>query len=180
MRVHSTPSITVDTNRRPRAALCRLSFWIVVLAGAGMFPATTLAQGLENRTRIVLRGGYDTEREAGGAGLAIRIPLSNAVEIIPSGDYFFVDVGDAWQGNLDASIRFGKRGMFYLGTGLAVINRRTATWHTDVGLNLFGGLAVETPGGRFGLIVEPRFTLRDTDGGNPFYVALGVSIALGP
>jgi len=145
-----------------------------------MFPVATHAQGLQYRTRIVLRGGYDTEREAGGAGLAIRIPLAAAVELVPSGDYYFVDVGDAWQFNLDASIRLGKRGMFYLGTGLAAINRRTVTWNTDFGLNLFGGLAVETPGGRFGLIVEPRFTLRDTDGGNPFYVSLGASIALGP
>ena len=41
---------------------------------------------------------------------------------------------------------------------------------------LFAGLAVETPGGRFGLLVEPRYTLRD--GSDPFWMTLGVSIAL--
>jgi len=163
------------------AALRRPSFWIVVLAGAGMVPVTMHAQGLHNRTRIVLRGGWETEREAGAAGFAVRIPVGEVVELIPSVDYFFVDVGDAWQGNIDGSIRIGKRKLFYLGTGLAILNRKVNNaWNSDLGLNLFAGLAVETPGGRFGLLVEPRFTLRDTDGGNPFYVSVGASYALGP
>lgn len=61
-------------------------------------PASALAQGLQGRTRIVVRGGYDTQRDAGGLGAAVRIPIGGAFELIPSGDYFFVSFGDAWQG----------------------------------------------------------------------------------
>jgi len=144
-----------------------------------MVPILGHSQGLQNRTRIVLRGGWETERETGAAGVAVRIPVRAVVELIPSVDYFFVDVGDAWQGNIDASVRIGKRKLFYVGSGLAILNRKVNNaWNSDLGLNLFVGLAVETPGGRFGLLVEPRFTLRD--GSDPFYVSLGVSYALGP
>lgn len=93
----------------------------------------------------------------------------------------FEEFREAAGGWVDASIRIGKRKLFYVGTGFAILNRKVNNaWSSDLGLNLFAGLAVETPGGRFGLLVEPRFTLRDTDGGNPFYVSLGVSYALGP
>ena len=147
---------------------------IIVMA----LPASAVAQGLQGRTRIVLRGGYDTTRDAGGLGGAIRIPVAGAFEIIHSGDYFFVDRGTSWQGNLDGAIRFGGRQMFYIGTGIAVLNRSITGFsnNTDVGWNLFAGLAVETPGGRFGLLVEPRYTL--AEGSDPFWMTLGVSIAL--
>ena len=142
-------------------------------------PTSAVAQGLQNRTRIVVRGGYDTQRDAGGLGAAVRIPIGGAFELIPSGDYFFVSFGDAWQGNLDGAIRFGDRQLFYVGTGVAFLNRSiNGISNSDVGWNLFAGLAAETPGGRFGLLVEPRYTLRE--GSDPFWITLGVSIALGP
>lgn len=141
-------------------------------------PTSTFAQGLQGRTRIVLRGGYDTTRDAGGIGGAVRIPIGASFEVIPSADFFIVDLGNAWQANLDGAIRFGDRGLFYVGTGVAVLGRSVnGLSNTDVGWNLFAGLAAETPGGRFGIIVEPRYTLRD--GSDPFWMTLGVSIALG-
>jgi len=142
-------------------------------------PTSAPAQGLQGRTRIVLRGGYDTTRDAGGVGGAVRIPIGGAFEVIPSGDYFFVNRGDAWQANLDGAIRFGGRQLFYVGTGVAVLGRSVNGFSNtdDVGWNLFVGLAAETPGGRFGIIVEPRYTLRD--GSDPFWMTLGVSIAIG-
>lgn len=152
--------------------------WLVALLLAAMLPSQAYAQGPQDRTRIVLRGGWATELEAGAAGLAVRIPLGEVIELLPSADYIFVDVGDAWQGNIDASIRIGKRKLFYVGTGFAILNFKVGNaWNSDLGLNLFAGLAVETPGGRFGLLVEPRFTVRD--GSDPFYVSLGVSYAFG-
>ena len=65
-------------------------------------PTSAPAQGLQGRTRTVLRGGYDSTRDAGGIGGAVRIPVAAAFEIIPSGDYFIVDLGDAWQANWTA------------------------------------------------------------------------------
>ena len=157
----------------PTAAALLLASLIVMA-----LPTTALAQGLQGRTRIVLRGGYDTTRDAGGVGGAVRIPIAGAFEIIPSGDYFFVNLGDAWQANLDGAIRFGGRQLFYVGTGVAVLGRNVNGFsNTDVGWNLFAGLAAETPGGRFGLVIEPRYTLRD--GSDPFWLTLGVSIAIG-
>ena len=162
----------IETNVVPTAAALLLASLIVMT-----LPTSALAQGLQGRTRIVLRGGYDTTRDAGGLGGAVRIPIGGAFEVIPSGDYFFVDRGTAWQANLDGAIRFGGRQMFYLGTGIAVLNHSiTGFSNTDMGWNLFAGLAVETPGGRFGLVVEPRYTLRE--GSDPLWMTLGVSIAL--
>jgi hypothetical protein len=141
-------------------------------------PTSAPAQGLQGRTRIVLRGGYDSTRDAGGIGGAVRIPVAGAFEVIPSGDYFIVDLGDAWQANLDGAIRFGGSQLFYVGTGVAVLGRSfNGLSNTDVGWNLFAGLAAETPGGRFGIIIEPRYTLRD--GSDPFWMTLGVSYAIG-
>ncbi len=165
-------SLRNETNMVQLTAILLLAALIVTA-----LPTSAPAQGLQGRTRMVLRGGYDTTRDAGGIGGAIRIPVGGAFEIIPSGDYFFVDNGTAWQGNLDGAIRFGGRQLFYIGTGIAVLNHSiTGFSNTDVGWNLFAGLAVETPGGRFGLLVEPRYTLRD--GSDPFWMTLGVSIAL--
>lgn len=163
----------IGTSVVPTAAALLLASLIVTA-----LPTSAPAQGLQGRTRIVLRGGYDTTRDAGGVGGAVRIPVGGAFEVIPSGDYYFVNRGDAWQANLDGAIRFGGRQLFYVGTGVAVLGRSVNGFsNTDVGWNLFAGLAVETPGGRFGLLVEPRYTLRD--GSDPFWMTLGVSIALG-
>ena len=109
----------------------------------------------------------------------MRIPLGRAVELIPSVDWFFVDVGDDWQGNIDIAYRFGSRQLFYLGGGLGVANRKiNNVWNSRGGLNIFGGLAVETPGGRFGMLVEPRFTLL-SESADVFWLTLGVSYAFG-
>ena len=164
--------VRIETNMVQLAATLLLASLILTA-----LPTTALAQGLQGRTRIVLRGGYDTTRDAGGVGGAVRIPIGEAFEVIPSGDYFFVDFGDAWQANLDGAIRLGGK-LFYVGTGVAVLGRSVnGLSNTDVGWNLFAGLAAETPGGRFGIIVEPRYTLRD--GSDPFWMTLGVSIAIG-
>ncbi len=163
----------IRTSVVPTAAALLLASLIVTA-----LPTSAPAQGLQGRTRIVLRGGYDTTRDAGGVGGAVRIPVGGAFEVIPSGDYYFVNRGNAWQANLDGAIRFGGRQLFYVGTGVAVLGRSVnSRSNTDVGWNLFAGLAVETPGGRFGLLVEPRYTLRD--GSDPFWMTLGISIALG-
>lgn len=163
----------IGTSVVPTAAALLLASLMVTA-----LPTPAPAQGLQGRTRVVLRGGYDTTRDAGGVGGAVRIPVGGAFEVIPSGDYYFVNRGNAWQANLDGAIRFGGRQLFYVGTGVAVLGRSVnGLSNTDVGWNLFAGLAVETPGGRFGLLVEPRYTLRD--GSDPFWMTLGVSIALG-
>jgi len=165
--------VRIETNVVQLAATLLLAALIVTA-----LPTSASAQGLQGRTRIVLRGGYDTTRDAGGVGGAVRIPIGEAFEVIPSGDYFFVDLGDAWQANLDGAIRLGGGKLFYVGTGVAVLGRSfSGLSNTDVGWNLFAGLAAETPGGRFGIIVEPRYTLRD--GSDPFWMTLGVSIAIG-
>ena len=71
----------IETSVVPTAAALLLAS-LTVMA----LPTSAAAQGLQGRTRIVLRGGYDTTRDAGGVGGAVRIPVGRAFEVIPSGE----------------------------------------------------------------------------------------------
>jgi len=139
--------------------------------------AAAVAQdGYVAKTRLELRTGYDTERKAGVLGAGARFARGR-FEVIPAIDYYFVDPGSAWQGNLDVAFRVDRRGLLYVGTGAAIVNRKSGgAWFRDVGWNLFAGLALEPEGGTFGLFAEPRWTF--TEGPDGFYFAIGVTIGL--
>jgi hypothetical protein len=97
--------------------------------------------------------------------------------VIPAVDFFPGSTVTQWQGNLDAAIRIDRRGLLYVGTGIALLNAQAAgSWVRDVGWNLFAGIHLEGEGSKFGLFAEPRWTV--TEGKNPFYFALGVTLAL--
>jgi len=128
------------------------------------------------RTRLNIRTGYDTERKDWVLGAGVRIAAGGKIEVIPSIDYYFNSVITQWQGNLDVALRVDKRGLFYIGTGAAILNAKNVTWVRDFGWNIFAGIHLEPEGSNFGLFAEPRWTFGQNF--NPFYFALGFTLAL--
>lgn len=112
-----------------------------------------------------VRGAYDFDLKAGGVGAQLRVPLLNVMEIIPSGDYYFVSGSSAWQASLDLAVRWGFRQVLYAGGGGALVRRNFVTGvgqtteTSKAGTNLFVGAAIpRLSRARFRPYAEMRWT----------------------
>ncbi|NIO29528.1 MAG: hypothetical protein GTO29_13355 [Candidatus Latescibacteria bacterium] len=117
---------------------------------AGARPRRGMQGAPEMVTRMMLgvRGGYDFEIDKWSAGGHMIVPLGprGMLELIPSGDVFFLDDEMDWQVNLDAAFRGGRlgfRGPIYMGGGIAIFRRDlkgSGGEDTETGFNLLAGL----------------------------------------
>ncbi len=161
-----------------------------VLASLTLVATTLTAQARRGRApntfeRTVeagIRTGYDFDTEDWAIGLQARLPIAQILELIPSGDYFFVDNGNSFQLNADLAIPLAPRGALYAGGGAGLWIRDPGLpgveTQTKLGLNLLVGLE---PGrlrrSRVRWFVEARWFA--IDGDNPFRLAAGVNFPLG-
>jgi hypothetical protein len=123
-----------------------------------------------------IRGGYDFDAKLGSYGAQVRIPLDWNLQFAPSVDAITTNGQSTVQGNVDL-IATGRKGLFYLGGGLAII-KPPAGGATKYGANIFPGIdlpeLLDLPVRPF---VEARWTF--TDGSTPFRVLFGVNFQFG-
>ena len=131
----------------------------------------------QNRVSIVsaepeagIRGGYDFRYKAAVLGGQVKLPLGQALDLMPSADYFF-GTAKRWEGNADAAIRLGKIQGMYAGGG----------WHFgrgDHGPSVFFGLEPRRrlTGNQVHGYLETRWIF---EGPTRFQLLLGLNLALG-
>jgi hypothetical protein len=103
--------------------------------------------------------GYNFDYEALVLGAQYSAPLGPHLELYPSFNYFFVDVGSAWAVNLDLKYRLPVQNAnwLYVGGGLNVTRNKAGSYsHTDARANLIAG--AETLTGTFHPFGEIRLT----------------------
>ncbi len=125
-----------------------------------------------------LRGGYHFSLKKLGLGGQLRIPLAPALDLIPSGEYWFTGGTDGAI-NLDIAVSTGSRGAVYGGAGGALVfSEPGGDSQSDFGVNVFAGVAPYRSG-VVGLrwFLEGRYLIRS--GTNPFTVLLGLNAPLG-
>lgn len=125
-----------------------------------------------------LRGGYHFSLKKLGLGGQLRIPLAPALELIPSGEYWFTGGTDGAI-NFDIAVSTGSRGAVYGGAGGALVfSEPGGDSQSDFGVNVFAGVAPYRSG-VVGLrwFLEGRYLIRS--GTNPFTVLLGLNAPLG-
>ena len=127
-----------------------------------------------------IRGGYDYDAERWSAGGQIRVPLGwRGLQVIPSGDVFFLHRDTVWQGNVDVALRPGGRGRMYAGGGLAVTDMYGdgSDEKVSMGYNLMIGSPLSLRGLPIRMYLEARWTY--VNDRSPFRVAIGLSWPLG-
>jgi len=130
-------------------------------------------------SELGLRPGYDFDIDAWSFGAQLRLALGpgGRIQIIPSGDLFFVDGNTDWQINIDAALR--DRGAMYFGGGLAIANRDfagTGDEDTKYGGNLFAGLKIRMRRSPVRPYIEGRWTFIEEE--NPFRLVVGLNFVL--
>lgn len=140
-----------------------------VLAGSAS------AQG---RTEAGLRGGYHFTLKKLGLGGQLRIPVAPAIELIPSGDFWFSGATDGAV-NLDIAASTGSAGAVYGGGGVALVfSEPNGDSQSDIGANLFVGVAPYRSGvSGLRWFLEGRYLIRS--GTNPFVLVIGLNAPLG-
>jgi len=143
---------------------------VSVLFAAALLPAAPAHAG----TDFGVRTGYyfDTEEAFLGAELLTR--LAPRWYFNPNVEWVFVDEGHllTFNGDVHYDIAHGRKTDFWLGAGLAIINRDfegPENGETDAGLNLFGGVGWHTGGIR--PYVQAKFILHDD---SEFVLAFGL------
>ena len=114
---------------------------------------------------------FDVRDPAVGAQLDV--PVAPRFALYPSGAVYLVDQGSLW--GVNADVKYQVASPVYLGGGLNLLHRSTATTgDTDAGVNLLGGIE-----GRLGRRIHPfaegRVILNN---GSAFLLGAGISIAL--
>lgn len=137
--------------------------------------AATAGTAEAQRAHIGGRAGYNFDIDEALVGAQILLPLTRAVEVYPSFDYYFVDAGTLLGFNGDIRFRLGPRraSIFYLGGGLNVLVRSDGADDTDTGVGVFGGL--EARRGSTHPFVEARLLLHDD---SSFQLLAGLNFTL--
>jgi hypothetical protein len=124
------------------------------------------------------RVGYNFDAEEFSIGAHLIKPLTSAIAIYPSFDYFLVDAGTLFGINADLRYQMPAENLqwLYLGAGLGITRFSYEGFsNTDTGLNLIGGFQpVGTS--RIKPFAEARLGIGD---GSSFAVFGGISIPLG-
>ncbi len=162
-------------------------FTMVVPVDTGAKPpfARSLARGSSAPIVFGGRAGYDFKIDKWSAGAQVRLPFGpgGLIELVPSGDVFFLDGEMDWQLNLDVAlrrIRSGFRSPIYLGGGLAVLRRDfdgLGNEETKIGANLMAGIKLPVRRWLARPFVETRWTFIADD--RFFRLVFGVEIPLG-
>jgi hypothetical protein len=130
------------------------------------------AVGVSTTPRFGPHAGYNFDAEALVIGAQLSWPITPAIELYPTFDYYFVDAGSLFALNFDVKYRPPTRsGAWYLGGGLNY-SRFSSGGNSagDTNLNLLTGL--EGRRGRTRPYVEAKFILGD---GSAFQLVGGFS-----
>jgi hypothetical protein len=136
---------------------CRHALLVSILLAALPSPARAETFGV--------RGGFYAEAGEPFVGAELLLRVSPKIQVVPNFEWVLVDEGEQFVGSLDAhydlSCSCSTQTVIYAGAGLAVLSREVSdTAHTDVGLNLLGGVGL-----RLGPVlpyVQIRGTISDT------------------
>jgi hypothetical protein len=128
------------------------------------------------RAHIGAHGSYNFDVEDFGIGAQFYVPVGRHLEVYPSFDYYFVDVGSLWQLNGDLKYKLREEhNWFYLGGGLALARRSAGGFSdTDVGANLLGGFETLI-WKKVHPYLEGRLTLREN---TTFQLAAGLNFTI--
>lgn len=153
--------------------------WLLVLLVLVLATSTADAQrrrraavGTSTTPRFGPHLGYNFDAEALLVGAQLTWPITPSLELYPTFDYYFVDVGSLYSLNFDVKYRPPTRyGAWYVGGGLNY-SRFSAGGNSagDTNLNLLTGL--EGRRGRTRPYVEAKFILGD---GSAFQLVGGFS-----
>jgi hypothetical protein len=132
-----------------------------------------------------VRGSYDFDGGAFGAGVQFRYPLAPMAEVSITGDYVFGDTTGGWQVNLDLTSGMMLPGL-YLGVGGALAHRAflladipTQPKRTKIGFTvLFGGTLPPTVRSPVLPYVDVRWTMVSGYDAQAA-LALGLNVLLG-
>ena len=151
---------------------CPLRFTFALLVA---LPSLGAAQ--TSHAHLGGRFTYDATNEMTGLGVQLSAPIGARLELYPSADFMFPDVGSRWVGNIDLKYRFpaAERPLwFYVGAGVGFDRRSFRDVHdTEAGLNLFTGL--EPLRGAVHPFMEVRLTAADE---TRVGLAVGLNITL--
>jgi hypothetical protein len=116
----------------------------LLLAGGAQAQRRTASGGTYtpiDPIRIGAHAGYNFDVDQLVLGAQATLPLTRMIEIYPSFDYYFVDVGTLWALNADLKIRPPTpQGALYVGGGLNYLHFSDAgVSNGDTNLNLLGG-----------------------------------------
>jgi hypothetical protein len=113
------------------------------------------------RAHLGFRAGYNFDRDDASLGGQVQLPIGSMIELYPSFDYYFAEVGSAVAFNADLKFRPGNTSsVLYLGGGLNMM--RTSSGDAsdmDTGGNLFMG--IESRLGQTHPFFEVRGLLRE-------------------
>lgn len=128
------------------------------------------------RAHIGPHAGYDFDRNVGLAGGQMSLPLSRYVELYPSVDVYFVDVGTliGFNGDLKLRLQPGMPLQLYVGGGVNALRTHAGgTSNTDTGWDLLGG--VETRLGYSHPYIEGKVLEHNA---STFQLMAGINITL--
>jgi len=149
---------------------------ILVVLLLGILASTADAQRRTRRRSVATTSGprygphlgYNFDAEALLRGAQVSWPISPAMDLYPTFDYYFIDPGSLWALNFDLKYRPPTRyGAWYVGGGLNLAHSNG----TDTNLNLVTGLEGRRGGTR--PYVEARFILGS---GSSFQIVGGFSM----
>jgi hypothetical protein len=146
----------------------------LVLLGGVSVAAEAQAGPMQFGPRI----GYNFDAEEFSIGAHLIKPLTSAIAIYPSFDYYMVDAGTLFGINADLRYQMPADNLqwLYLGAGLGITRFSYEGFsNTDTGLNLIGGFQ-PAGRGRIKPFAEARLGIGD---GSSFAVFGGISIPLG-
>jgi len=113
------------------------------LAPALIALALLTAPVAAQRSHIGVHAGYDFDRDKAAFGGQVSLPLSRFVELYPSVEVYFVDVGSlvGFNGDLKFRLDPGAPLQLYVGGGVNVLRASAGgVGATDTGWDLLGGL----------------------------------------
>ena len=125
------------------------------------------------RSHFGLHGGYNLDFEEGLVGAQMHLPLTPAIELYPSFDYYLVDAGSLLAFNGD--LKFRSPGVpLYFGGGVNILRASGGgSSSSDTGFDLFAGF--ETRYGSTHPYIEARGLFHDN---STLQLLFGINITL--
>ena len=159
-----------------------VNFPFVNLDNAIAQPEPGGGMGDPPRFILGLRTGYNYDAEVWSLGGQFRLPIGmrrGGLQIIPSGDLFFIKGTTDWQINLDAAFHLM---MLYGGVGIAYLNRdfqQPDEKDKKTGTNFFIGTPLPLPLHKLRILsfLEARWT--EVNNERLFRLVVGVNFMLG-
>ena len=155
----------------------RSRFRVAVLALLLVPAITVVGHSQTKHLHIGPHVGFEFDDQNFAIGAQFSVPVAHHLEVYPSFDYYFVDVGSLWAVNADLKWRVAheRPDWLYVGGGLNISRTGLGVFHdTNAGLNLL--LGVEPLKGKIHPFGEGRLTIADQ---TRFQLTAGLNFTLG-